>query len=199
MQEGMIPVKVNEAILLICGSRKPAPGSIAKKSAARELLKMLFKCIKDYGATSEIVDLREVNIPLFDGRDTEEYDSYDLTRFKEKVKSSKYIIISAPAYWGGVSGVVKNMLDLLGGVAYDKNNKNTPFTEKVVGLLVVGADNNSAFNASSQLRTILSSMGAVVLNQQVIIGDPRKISDASELLQQIDELAQIVTTSTSWQ
>ena len=162
-------------VLLICGSRKPAPNQVDKKSAARELLKLLHSYIQN--RIVRTIDLRDLNLPMFDGRTVEEYESEDLEWLMRRVKSAYSIVVSAPAYWGGASGVFKNALDLLGGVAYDQPEQHTPFEGKIVGLLVVGADNHSAFNASSQLRTIFSSMGAIVLNMQVVIGNPRKTSN----------------------
>lgn len=132
---------------------------------------------------------------MFDGRNVTQYGSKDLIKLKRQIQSSNRIIISVPAYWGGIAGIVKNMLDVLGGPGYDDEDPRTIFENKTVGLLVVGSDEYSAYNAGSQMRTILSAMGAKVLNTQAIIGNPRNISDSKLLAEPVKTLGEAVTKS----
>jgi len=176
-------------LLLICGSKKPAKNEINKKSAARELLNLISLHIQRQNIKLNYIDLRNLDIPFFDGRKSSDYNSEDLFMILHEIALVDHIIISVPAYWGGISGVFKNLLDLIGGPIYDNENSSTPLKGKIIGLLVVGSDDFSAFNAASQLRIILSSMGATVMNSHAIIGNPRNIREPQEFLNQLSAFA----------
>src|SRR2546423_8380962 len=104
--------------LLICGSRKPARGRDSP-SAARTMLRTVGEGIAATGRSYEWLDLRDLDLPFFDGRAVEEYGSPDLDRLADAIADSTIVTLSVPAYWGGPAGVVKNALDCLGGAAYE--------------------------------------------------------------------------------
>jgi NAD(P)H-dependent FMN reductase len=170
------------SFLAICGSRKPA-ASIDKPSAARELLHAVVQGMTEAGARPRWLDLRDLDLPHFDGRGVEEYDSADLTLAADAVRCSRVIVLSVPAYWAGPAGVVKNFLDLLGGPAYDAApGTEPPLTGKVLALLVVGSDAVAGPVALGAMRQTLAAMGAWVLPRAEVVGDPRQIRNATALL-----------------
>lgn len=176
-----------KSILLICGSRKPAPGKKIP-SAARELLKVIQEGIKNAGGKINLIDLREVELPFFDGRTLDEYKNRDLNSAYDLINKSCLIVFSVPSYWGGPSGVVKNFLDLLGGPKYrDQTNQESPFKNKIVGLLIVGDDDVSSQNSYTDMRTILNALGAWTLPNNVVIGNPRHLKDVNKLFSELKE------------
>lgn len=169
-------------ILVICGSRKPAPGKTTP-SAARELLKVVQEGIKEGGGRTEIIDLREKELPFFDGRFIEEYKNKDLSQIYNLIKKSPVIVMSIPAYWSGPSGVVKNCLDLLGGPKYkNQQNQESPFKNKIVGLLIVGDDDRSSQNAYTFILTTLNALGAWITPKNIVIGNPSQLKNVKQLL-----------------
>lgn len=176
-----------KSILLICGSRKPAPGK-KTPSAARELLKIIQEGIKDAGGKTNLIDLRGFELPFFDGRTLVEYKNRDLDYLYDVIDKSCLIVLSVPSYWGGPSGVVKNFLDLLGGPKYrDQANQESPFKNKIVGLLIVGDDDVSSQNAYTDMRTILSALEAWTLPKNLVIGNPRQLKDVGKLFSELKE------------
>lgn len=161
------------SVLCLCGSRKPAPDRPEGRSASRELLRYASEGARAAGARVDWLDLRELDLPFWDGRSPEEYGSPDLEELVRRVRAADIIILSVPAYWNGVSGVVKNMLDLLG---------NGPLQNTWVGTLVVGMDDGSAWNAAAQLRSILAALGAWVPPLQFVVGDPRQVGEPAALI-----------------
>ena len=87
------------SFLAICGSRKPAP-AVDKRSAARELLRAVVQGMTEAGARPRWLDLRDLDLPHFDGRSVEEYHNPDLTLAADAVRRSDVIVLSVPAYWG---------------------------------------------------------------------------------------------------
>jgi NAD(P)H-dependent FMN reductase len=169
-------------LLFICGSRKPGPGKQGP-SAARELLRAVAAGVEAAGGAYDWFDLRELDLPFFDGRPASDYGSADLDRVTAAVAASDVLVLSVPAYWGAPAGVVKNLLDLIGGPAYDAPPEETPPLEgKVAALLVVGADGISAAGALGSLRLTLSSMGAWTAPRAVVVPNPRQLRDVGKLM-----------------
>lgn len=65
-------------------------------------------------ATTEIIDLKDYNFPIFEGTlKTLTNPAENVLEFAEKIKSSDGIIIVTPEYNGGYPASLKNAIDLL--------------------------------------------------------------------------------------
>jgi NAD(P)H-dependent FMN reductase len=72
-------------------------------------------------AEPEILDLNELNFPLFEERLKYQKDpDPSVTQFAEKIKSSDGVIIVTPEYNGGYPASIKNAIDLLTDEWYHK-------------------------------------------------------------------------------
>ncbi|MFH8588708.1 NADPH-dependent FMN reductase [Streptomyces celluloflavus] len=178
----------NPTVVVVCGSRKPAPG-IDRPSAARELLKPVLAGISDTGATTVQFDLRKMDIPLFDGRTAEEYDSPDVDRLTAALSNCTAVVFSVPAYWNAPSGPVINLLNVLGGASYDRTpDLPPPYQGKRAAQLVVGADPASGYLAAATFRGSLSALGFRVSPHEVVVGNPRSVGNIRVLTAQLRAL-----------
>lgn len=180
-------------LLLLCGSKKPAPHS-DRKSATREVLKVARDGIVDMGLADQVafLDVREMDLPWFDGRTAQEYDNPDLQRLVDHVEKATCLILSVPAYWGGPSGVFKNMIDLIGGPLYELDDAHKPFHNKLIGLIVIGASEGDAQATLTTLKSTLESMGAWCEFDHVVIDNPRTAPNQEKLLQEAYTLGRTV-------
>ncbi len=183
-----------QPILLVCGSRKPPPG-VESASAARTMLHAVARGIADAGGEFELLDVRKLELPFFDGRVAADYDYPDAAAIAAAVERSERIVLSVPAYWGGPSGVVKNLLDLLGGAAYDVGpDRIPPLVGKVIALLVVGADVVSAGAAAASMRLALAELGAWTAPRSIVIGNPREFQDVRRLITELSQFGAYVVS-----
>lgn len=179
-------------VLAICGSRKPAPEA-GGRSAARELLRAVCQGMTLAGHSPDWLDLRDLELPHFDGRMPGQYGSPDLDRAVAAVAAAETLIWSVPAYWGGPAGVVKNFLDVLGGPAYDAPpDQPPPLDGKVAALLVVGADHIAGPAALGAMRLTLASMGAWVAPRAEVVGNVRTIRSVGQLLERLKDFGAYV-------
>ena len=160
----MIPPR----ILAISASLK------SHKSASRALLEEALRLLKSVYPNVAALDLNEVDIPLFTGQNPRALESPGVQRSLSAVDESAGLLISVPCYWGSVSGVFKNLVDVLCGAAYDLPDSHTVFSGKRVGLIVVGADEQSAAHGHLDARRILGSVGASVIEDALVIANPRR-------------------------
>lgn len=175
-------------VVVICGSCKPAPG-IDRPSAARELLKPVLAGIARAGATASVFDLRDMVLPFFDGRTGEQYDCPDLDRLTTALSEATTVFLAVPAYWQAPSGPLVNLLNILGGAAYDRTpGSRPPFEGKTAVQLVVGADPSSGYLAAAISRSMLASLGFLVSPRETVVANPRAVRDVQALTKELREL-----------
>jgi FMN reductase len=171
-------------IVGIAGSLRPNSYThLALQSAAQRL--------EALGAEVEIIDLRQWQLPFCNGG--KEYPEYpDVQRLRDTVRNTDGLILATPEYHGGVSGVLKNALDLL---SFDE------LSGKVTGLIsVLGGQSNS--NALNDLRLIVRWVHGWVIPEQIAVGQAYsafspegKLLD-EKLSQRFDQFAQSLIENT---
>lgn len=166
-------------------------GSLRSDSYSQKALEIAAQRVEALGAKVEILDLRTMNLPFCNGGD--DYPDYpDVQRLSQAVKAADGLILATPEYHGGVSGVLKNALDLL---SFEE------LSGKVTGLIsVLGGQPNS--NALNDLRLILRWVHGWVIPEQVAIaqawkafGEDGKLLD-EKLSKRFDDLAQSLVENT---
>lgn len=166
-------------------------GSLRSGSYSQQALQTATQRVAALGAAVEVLDLRSLNLPFCDGGD--DYSDYpDVAKMQKLVKEADGLILSTPEYHGGVSGVLKNALDLMG---FEE------FSGKMVGLIsVLGGQSNS--NALNELRLIMRWVHAWVIPEQIAVGQAWKaFSPEGKVLddtlsQRFDQFAQSLVEHT---
>ncbi|MDJ0771905.1 MAG: NADPH-dependent FMN reductase [Mastigocoleus sp. MO_167.B18] len=167
-------------------------GSLRPQSYSQQALKLATQRVQALGAEVEILDLRQMDLPFCNGED--DYLNYpDVEKLRNQVKSADGLILATPEYHGGVSGVLKNALDLM---SFEH------LSDKVTGLIsVLGGQSNS--NALNDLRLIARWVHAWVIPEQIAIGQAWKAFDSEgklldeKLSQRFDKFAQSLVENTS--
>ncbi|NER83342.1 MAG: NAD(P)H-dependent oxidoreductase [Leptolyngbya sp. SIO1D8] len=138
-------------------------GSLRPSSYSHQALAIAVQKAQYLGAEVTILDLRTLELPFCNGNDGYP-DHPDVEVLRQAVKAADGLILVTPEYHGGVSGVLKNALDLM---SFDE------LSGKVVGAIsILGGQANS--NALNELRTIARWVHAWVIPEQVAIGQAWK-------------------------
>jgi FMN reductase len=107
-------------------------GSLRPTSSSRAALKVALDGAAEAGANVDVLDLRELNLPMYDPSSDDVPES--VTRLVESLYAADGMIWSSPLYNGSISGSFKNALDWLILLA----KREPPYlTDKVVGLISV--------------------------------------------------------------
>ena len=113
-------------------------GSMRQDSYSTQVLEMVLKEAKKYKTDTQILELRQVNLPLYnpsasygDGND----------KVSNAVKWADSIILSSPDYHGSMSGALKNFLDYFW----------EEFAGKTFGYIV--ASHEKGLTVADQMRT----------------------------------------------
>jgi NAD(P)H-dependent FMN reductase len=152
---------------------KPAPG-VDARSAVRGLLATGRDAALSFADTSAAFDVRDDPLPWFDGRSPEDLQGGAVNDLLDAVAQADGVIWGVTGYWGGLSGVSKNVFDLIGGGNYDQTAVRTVVTGRPSAVLAVGTDPVSAANAARGAVEALMALGSDVLPEPLVLGNPRE-------------------------
>ncbi|WP_245395589.1 NADPH-dependent FMN reductase [Anthocerotibacter panamensis] len=146
-------------------------GSLRPESRSRAALMLALKMSIQEGAEVAFFDPVAHPLPLCHGGD--DYTSFpNVALLQKQAKAADAFILSTPEYHGGMSGVLKNTLDLLG---FDE------LAGKVFGAVsVLGGGQNA--NALNDLRLVVRWVHGWMVPEQVAIGQAWKHFDAQDQL-----------------
>ena len=86
-------------------------GSLRENSFNKKVVRFTLKLAEEQGVKTEFLDLRDLNIPLYDGDLEESSFPESVEVFKEKIRTADAILISSPEYNHASPGVLKNALN----------------------------------------------------------------------------------------
>lgn len=156
--------KISNNDLLVVG----ICGSLREKSLTRMALQVALQGAREFGARTNLIDLRAYNLVFCDGDRDESGYPQDVFRLRDQVAAAQGIILGTPNYHSSFSGVLKNVLDLMG---FDE------FEGKMVGLVGVSGGSRGAADALNSLRAIGRALHAWVAPEQVSIAEAWKYFD----------------------
>ncbi len=148
-------------------------GSLRRSSYTRMAVQIALQGAQETGAQTRLIDLRDYHLVFCTGNEDESTFPEDVFKLRREVSQAQGIILGTPEYHGGVSGVLKNALDLMG---FDE------IEGKMIGLVGVSGGALGAVHALNNLRTVGRALHAWVIPEQVSIPEAWKVFDDSGTL-----------------
>jgi len=134
-------------------------GSLSEKSVTKTALQKVLEGAAEYDVITKLVDLKDYRLDFFNPN-FREACSPDVDRLRLDIKEAHGIIIGSPEYHGSLSGVLKNMFDLM---------SIDDFEGKIVGLVGVAGGHTGAFQTLNTLLTITRNLHCWALPRDVSI------------------------------
>ena len=131
-------------------------GSLREDSTSQLALEHALRGAERAGAETDHVDLRDLELPLYNADHDETGDADELRR---RIRAADSVILSTPMYHGSYSSVLKTALDYCG---FDE------FENKTVGLLAV-AGGHFPITALEHLRSVCRALDAWVIPHQAAV------------------------------
>ena len=151
------------------------PGSLREGSHTRTAVRRALAAAESTGATTDLVDIRDLDLPVFDA-DHEDAGAAD--ELRERLRAADAVILATPMYHGSYSSVLKTALDYSG---FDE------FEGTTVGLLAVSGG-SFPITALDHLRSVCRALDAWVLPYEAAVPNAsRRIEGGSFVDESIEE------------
>ncbi len=139
-------------------------GSMGQGAQSRMVMEASLAMATDAGARTVLVDVRDLDFPIYNPDLRVEAYGPQLAWLLEEVRAADAILLCSPTYHGTVSGAVKNALDYLQFLGADQ----PPYlTGKAVGLMSVGGP--TAVNTITALDHTTRSLNGNIAPTTVVI------------------------------
>ena len=148
-------------------------GSIRRASYTRMAVQVSLRGAQEAGARTRLIDLKDYDLVFCCGGEDESAYPEDVLRLRREVSQAQGIILGTPEYHGGVSGVLKKALDLMG---FEE------FRGKMIGLVGVSGGAQGAVHSLNSLRTVGRALHAWVIPEQASVPEAWKVFDQSGAL-----------------
>ena len=135
-------------------------GSLSASGATKSALSVALRGAAQFDVETHLIELRDYDLPFCGATPEDEYPD-DVSRLRGELQQAHGIILGTPEYHGSLSGVLKNMLDLMSAAQFEG---------KVVGLIGV-AGGPGAISSLNTMRMIGRNLHSWVLPQEVSVGD----------------------------
>ena len=146
-------------------------GSLREASTTRTALERVLEAAERGGATTELLDLREFELPVFDA-DRDREDAGDADELAARLREAESIVLGSPIYHGSYSSPLKTALDYCG---FDE------FRDTTVGLLAVSG---GAFpvTALEHLRSVCRALNAWVIPHEAAVANSHSAFENGEFV-----------------
>lgn len=170
-------------------------GTLRGGSSSLGALRRALAAAGEAGADTEILDLREFGLPMYEpGRPLDDYGE-NVARFVEEVRGADALIVSTAAHHGTLAGFRKNALDFAQFLARDER----PYLQdKVVGLISTAGGDMPATNATRALVDVVHSLRGVAAPLAVAIPQAWRHTDETgditdwRYAEKLDDLGRLV-------
>ena len=145
-------------------------GSTRVGSFNKKLLALAAAAARAAGAEVTVVDLRELALPLFD-EDLEAASGLPegAKKFKALLRASDGFLIASPEYNSSITAALKNAIDWASRTESDDEPPLAAYRGKVAAICSASPGALGGLRGLVTLRSILGSIGVIVLPDQVCI------------------------------
>lgn len=149
-------------------------GTLRDGSTGLRALEEALVAAEEAGATTELLDLRELDLPMYEpGKPLEEYGE-SVERLVRAMRGADAMLWSTAAYHGTLAGVTKNALDFIQFMARDEK----PYLkDRVIGLVATAGGGMAAVNAINAMVNVVHALRGVVAPLSVPVTQSWKVFD----------------------
>lgn len=133
-------------------------GTLREGSTSLLALEEALQAAEEAGATTELLDLRELDLPLYEpGKPLEEYEE-NVKELVEAMRGADALLWSTAAYHGTLAGVAKNALDF---AQFPTRDEKPYLQDRVVGLIATAGGGMAAVNAIGAMINVVHALRGV--------------------------------------
>ena len=145
-------------------------GSARKDSYNKQLVQIAAQAAEHAKAVVTVLDLRDFSLPLFDeDLERDEGTPENAIQLKQLFVNHDGLLIAAPEYNSSITPLLKNTIDWVSRPAKGES-RLAAYQGKVAALMAASPGELGGLRGLVHVRSILSSVGVIVLPDQIAIG-----------------------------
>ncbi len=144
-------------------------GALRAGSFNRKLLQAAVRKIKD--AAVDLADLKEFDLPLYDGDLEMQGLPPGVVRLKERIAAADALLIATPEYNWSIPGTFKNAID------WASRPPSNPFKHKTALITAASAGYFGGVRSILQLRQVFLTLNVLAIPEQVMVPFAEKAFD----------------------
>jgi len=149
-------------------------GTLRDGSTGLRALEEALRSAREAGATTELLDLRDLALPMYEpDKPLQEYGE-NVKGFVEAMRGADAMLWSTAAYHGTLAGVTKNALDFAQFMARDEKPH---LQDMVVGLVATAGGSMAAVNAINAMVNVVHALRGVAAPLSVPVTQSWKVFD----------------------
>lgn len=161
-------------------------GSLRKESFNRKLLAVAVHAAEEAGAAVDVVEPRDLELPLYDGDLEAEHGAPESAkRLKARIAGADGLLMACPEYNHSIPGVFKNAID------WTSRGPDKVYPGKTAALLGAAPGGFGAMRALLHLRQVLTALGVWTVPAQVTVSKAGDAFDESGTLRDSATLEQV--------
>jgi FMN reductase len=150
-------------------------GTLKNPSNSLRALRFALDAAASHGATIDLLDLRQLELPMYDpDRELNDYPA-QVVRFVRALQRADGLLLSTAAYHGTLAGVTKNALDYL---EFLSDHPRPYLLNKPVGLIATAGGDLADVNSINAMVHVVHSLRGLALPLSVPIHNAGKAFDA---------------------
>ncbi len=158
-------------------------GANRAASYNKQLARAAHAAVVATGAEATLLDLRDFPLPLYDG-DLEAAEGVpeNALHLKTLFKAHQALLIAAPEYNSSITPLLKNTLDWISREHQGESGR-VPYAGKVAALVAASTGALGGLRGLFHVRQILTTLGMLVLPEQLALSKAHEAFDAAGRLQ----------------
>jgi FMN reductase len=175
-------------------------GTLREGSTGLGALRRALAAAKEAGADTELLDLRELNLPMYEPGRTLQESGPEAEQFVEALRGADAVLLSTAAYHGTLAGFTKNALYFAQFIASDEE----PYLQdKVVGLIATAGGDLAGANAVGAMVHAVHALRGTVAPLTVVVPQAWKRANGDgditdeDYGQGLDKLGRLVVEMTA--
>ncbi|MEM6711671.1 MAG: NAD(P)H-dependent oxidoreductase [Pseudomonadota bacterium] len=147
-------------------------GSTREGSTNTKLVGAIAAIASEMGADVNVISLADHAAPLYDPELEAKSGIPESIKALQAIwTGSDAIFVASPEYNGSVTPLLKNTIDWISRVSIEGEERSLAFRKPVWSLGAVSPGSQGGVNSLYQLRPIVARLGAIVMPEQLTVGD----------------------------
>jgi chromate reductase len=144
-------------------------GCLHKDSINKKIAKLAANKLEEQGCAVTLIDMNDYNLPVYSQDTSPEGFPSDANKITTLMNEHSMWVIASPEHNYSITACLKNLIDWVSRAPDNQKPNMAAFANKVVAIMSASPAALGGFRSLQHLRDILTSLGTVVVPNQLCV------------------------------